>query len=208
MNNLSEAVAYYKVYDGESNEYYGIASIELPELTKATVDLKGSGIIGTISAPIEFSLDSMSATLNFRTLSASAVNFIAPGKKSFVLVFLNQETDISTLAPVFKGYRILLEGKSKSVKLGSVNTGEATDTSCELEVYRMKVTESGTDRMEINKLGGIFSINGINYIEYINSGLASGTDVDLAGAIASLGGITAALTTGNGTSISAAISGL
>lgn len=180
MNSLSEAVAYYKVYDADNREFVGIASVDLPELTKPSVDLKGSGIIGNISAPIELAFDSMTATLNFRTISVSAIQFIAPGKKSFVLVMLNQETDISTLNPEFKGYRILLEGKSKSVKLGSIDTGEATNSTCEMEVYHIKVTENSVDVLEISKLGNIFKINGVNYMDLITEGLLNGGNVTFA----------------------------
>lgn len=202
MNRLAEATAYYKVYDANSNEYYGITSLELPQLTKTSIDIKGSGILGTISAPIEFALDSMTATLNFRVVENNMISFLAPGKKSFVLVLLTQETDVSTLAPAYRGWRILLEGKSKSAQLGSVESGESSNSSCELEVYHLKVLENGQEVIDINKLGGVYKIGGVDYMQAINAGLESGTNVDLSLISQTTNEVLSQLQTGsNGTSL-------
>lgn len=179
MNTLAEATAYYKVYNADGTEYYGITSLDFPELKKATTEIKGSGILGSIDAPIEFALESISSTLNFRTLQRNMIKFLDAGKKSFTCVLLTQETDVATLAPVYKGWKVLLEGKSKSVQLGKAESGESSDSSCELEVYHIKVTQDGEEILDINKLGGVYKILGVDYMQTINQGLGNGTNVDL-----------------------------
>lgn len=202
MNTLAEATAYYKVYDSNSQEYFGVTTLELPELQKSTTEIKGSGILGKIEAPIEFALESMTAKLNFRVLQENMIKFLAPGKKSFTLVLLTQETDVATLAPAYRGWKILLEGKSKNVQLGQAESGESSDSSCELEVYHLKVMENGQEVIDINKLGGVYKIGGVDYMQAINAGLESGSNVNLAGVVSATTGVLTALQTGsNGTSL-------
>ncbi len=179
MNTLAEATAYYKVYNADGSQFYGETSFEFPELKKATVELKGSGIIGKIDAPIELALEPISASLNFRTLQQNMIKFLDAGKKSFTCVLLTQETDVATLAPVYKGWKVLLEGKSKSVELGKAEAGESSDSKCELEVYHIKIWQDGQEILDINKLGGVYKILGVDYMQAINQGLGNGTNVDL-----------------------------
>ena len=81
---MDQAVINFAIYE-DSNEYCGLASVTLPDLTALTQTVSGAGIAGNIEAPILGHIDAMTLTLNFRTVTEQTVRLSEPRRHNIDL---------------------------------------------------------------------------------------------------------------------------
>lgn len=92
MPRVDESIINFALYE-DANEYLGMAEVTLPELASLTQEITGAGIAGNVEAVILGHFEAMTTTLNFRTVTRSAVSLNKPGYHTLTLRVAQQLKD-------------------------------------------------------------------------------------------------------------------
>jgi hypothetical protein len=82
----------YAVYEG-GTEYIGITEVKMPDLSFSTEKITGAGIIGEVEEIMIGRMSAMTATFNFRTITAAAVKLLQPYVHTIDLRVAQQQID-------------------------------------------------------------------------------------------------------------------
>ena len=67
----------FAVYE-DATEFYGMAEVTLPEVAQIAEEVKGAGISGAFNGAFTGQIESMTLTLNFRTVTPYAIKLNEP----------------------------------------------------------------------------------------------------------------------------------
>ena len=67
----------FAVYE-DATEFYGMAEVTLPEVSQIAEEVKGAGISGAFNGAFTGQIESMTLTLNFRTVTPYAIKLNEP----------------------------------------------------------------------------------------------------------------------------------
>ncbi|MBK5073226.1 phage major tail tube protein [Budviciaceae bacterium CWB-B4] len=172
---MSHAVIQFEAYlDSLQTTPAGLVTVDLPVINHITQELKGAGIAGAIDMPINGLTQAMGVTLNFRTVTEHSRKLEAPKSHYLQLYAAIQDLDQATGAFVVKKHLMELRIIPKNITPGKLDPGTTQDRSCEYEVLYLKESINDVAIREIDKLGGVFAIDGINYYADINKALGRG----------------------------------
>lgn len=159
-NPIPEKVVNYNVYD-DNEKLVGITGdVTLPNLEAMSETISGAGIIGEYDSPTPGHFGSMTVELSFRTLYQKSFSLMRYRGRSLVLRAAQQSYDVSQGQIFHRGLKITIKGIPKTLELGKLAVGGATETKNTLEVLYIKVEENGMKLLEIDKLNGICEIDG------------------------------------------------
>jgi P2 family phage contractile tail tube protein len=145
-------------------------SCQLPSIEKATAEMKGAGIMGTIDMPMTGQFNSMVFVINTRSINKNSVELIKPGPQRLELRFLRDvlQSD-GTMIP--QGTKIFITGINKKYDPGKVERATTMDGSTEFEVLRYRQVIEGRETLLIDKLANVFKVNGKDYMSEIRAAL-------------------------------------
>jgi hypothetical protein len=69
----------------------------------------------------------------------------------------------------FKGLRIVEMGRVKKFKPGKIEKGEAMEATVTLELTYIMIEVDGKQLVEIDKLNGVYKVNGVDMIAGVKS---------------------------------------
>ena len=160
----------YRVYlDG--NELIGTATVDLPEIAYMTDTISGAGIAGEIDSPVIGHLQSMTVTLNWRTIEEQALQLLNIDGANLTLRSSQQQYDSASGKYVTKPVKIILKTVPKTMSLGTMQAAGSTDSTTELEVLYLKIDVGGSTQLEVDKLNFICAINGNDILSQVRSDL-------------------------------------
>ena len=136
------------------------ASFDLPEINMKTSTISGLGISGEIDSPVIGQFESMEQEIQFNTLYSSAVDMLNPLKTINLTFRAAQQVYDKTGGYAFKGLRVVMEGRVKKFKPGKIEKGEGMEASVTLELTSILVEVDGTEVLAIDKLNGVYRVNG------------------------------------------------
>lgn len=145
-------------------------SCQLPSIEKATAEMKGAGIMGTIDMPMTGQFNSMVFTMSMRSINKNSAELIKPGTQRLELRFL-RDVMMSDGSMVPQGTKIFITGVNKKYDPGKVETASTMDGSIEYEVLRYRQVIDGRETLLIDKLANVFKVNGIDYMKGIRASL-------------------------------------
>lgn len=153
-------------------EIEDVTSIELPEITIGTYEVKGSGVMGTIDMPSFSKIEGLTLTVEYRSSTENNINLLAP-KVHDVKIAIVKDVVGSDGVVVADGNKIFLQVRTKSHKAGTVTNGENMSASATFEVLSYKMIDGhGKELINIDKIKYIYRVNGTDYAEqtrnYIN----------------------------------------
>ncbi len=148
----------------DNNEIGDNVSCTLPDIEHATSELKGAGIAGTIDVPLMGMFNSMTFSMDFRGLNRNSAAALKPGITNLELRFL-KDTIASNGNYIAEGTKVFVSGYNKKVAPGKVETGASMDSSAEYEVTRYRIICDGVEVLLIDKLAGVYKVNGIDYMQ-------------------------------------------
>ena len=160
----------YKIYKDGAN-LIGVGTVELPELSFMTDTLSGAGIAGEIETPVLGHLQTMSCTINWRSVTKEALSLLQTEGATLTLRAAQQEMDGATNALSAKPLKIVLKTLPKTATLGSLEIGASAGTSTELEVSYIKIEEGGEEILEIDKINFVCRVNGKDSMTGVRSAL-------------------------------------
>ncbi len=167
---MDQAVINFAIYE-DSNEYCGLASVTLPDLTALTQTVSGAGIAGNIEAPILGHIDAMTLTLNFRTVTEQTVRLSEPRRHNIDLRVAQQNEDPVKGELAVDNVKHVLVVIPKTDKAGKVAPASASDGSGEYAVRYWKTYINGKKVREIDPLNYIYEINGVDYLADVRKAL-------------------------------------
>ena len=172
INGINLATINFEVYRDGDNRLLGTSTVDLPEIAFATTDIKGSGILGTLSYPIKGNFDNLEVTLHWRTLTAAAVTFLNQTKAQ--RLSLRQAAEVEDAGSGERGVsavRIDVVGHTTKLAPGKLEPGEQTETELTLALTRIKITIDGKEVLEIDKLNSVFLVDGEDQLSDVRAAL-------------------------------------
>ena len=170
MNPVPEKLINFRVYEN-GNDLLGVADVQLPSIEPMTDTVKGAGIAGEVDSPILGHFGSMTATLNWRTVTKPLVRLAQQKAHSLDLRGAIQVYNAALGEYAVIPLKVVLRGIPKKTDLGKLDVGSAGDASSEFEVVYMKVTLNGETMIEIDKYNYICVINGEDYLLQVRTAL-------------------------------------
>lgn len=172
MVKVKNKVVNYSVYvrnDGRATKITDTTSVELPSIEFLTDSIKGSGILGEIDIPSYYQPGAMSLVLGLRVTDEQMAELIAA--KEIEIRWVVDSIDTQNANVGINANKAFIKGMNKKFEEGKVETGSAQDSSFEYEVFAYKRIVNGKEMLNIDKLNGIFSVNGKNLLSDLNAAL-------------------------------------
>lgn len=172
MAQFSEINIAFRVYEN-AVDYYGVADVDLPDITQITEEMQGAGFAGKYDAVITGHIESMKATINFRNPTKIAYNLFTPMEHQLDLRANVQERDtVSGVKQV--AVKHILKCTPITLKTGKLANFSTGDTSSEYAVHYFATFVDGTKVLEVDPANYIFFVDGKDYLEEMrkNLGLA------------------------------------
>lgn len=139
----------------------GLASeISMPTVTSETIEVSGPGILGKISAPNIGQFESIEQEITFNLIYSSFVNMLSPKRQVNLTIRAAQQAVDKSLGYAYKGLRIVEVGRVKEFTPGKVKSGEGMEAKVKLELTYLMIENDGEQIIEIDKLNGIYKVNG------------------------------------------------
>lgn len=169
MDKITNKVIEYTVYvreNGKATKIADTTSVTLPSIEKLTDTIKGSGIIGEIDLPTYGQIGSMETEVATRTTNDKWGTLITANEIEYRWV--TDVVDPSTAKVTVDSHKAFLKIINKKAEEGKLEPGSAQDGSASFEVIAYKRIINGNEIVNIDKLNGIFAINGVNMFDDIS----------------------------------------
>lgn len=144
------------------------ASVELPEVEFLTDSIKGSGIIGEIDLPSLYQVGSMSLSISTRVSNNEEDLALLISARDIEIRWVTDAIDTSTALADVIGHKAFVKCVPKKIGEGKIEPGSGQDGSYEYEILSYKRVTNGKSILEIDKLNGVFKVNGIDQSKSIN----------------------------------------
>lgn len=148
------------------NKLMGLTGeVELPEFEGMTETVSGPGILGEFESVATGRYGSMEQVVPFRILSLDVFKLIDTTKPvELTLRGAQQYTVQSTGAVDEMGMRVVFRGRCKKLTPGTVKQGGQMESSITLELTYILIEVDGKKKVELDKLNGVFKLNGIDML--------------------------------------------
>ena len=165
---LPEVLNHYNVYN-EGQVLIGISGeVELPDFEAITDTIEGSGIIGTLEEPVTGQFDSMQIKIPFSVLYEDLFAILdTTTPPTLTLRGSMQCMDPTTGVTDYYPVKVVVRGKAKTTKMGTMAKGKKMDPEVELEIQYISIDINGKNVVTLDKLNFKYSINGVDLMEKI-----------------------------------------
>lgn len=170
-SGLRSQLINYEIFDGDGERLLGTASIDLPELKAKTSTLSGAGISGEIDMPTIGFLESLTVTLNWRSIHGDFADFSVQRAVDLLCYGAEEIYDHSNGELGVEQVKISIRGIPKSGTLGKFEPANTTDSKSEIEVIYMLVEVDGEEIIEFDKVNYTYIVNGEDYLEDVREAL-------------------------------------
>lgn len=159
-NYVPEKINEYNAYlDGE--RMVGVVpDVDLPEIGMKASEVEGAGMLGVLDSPAIGQFESMEQEVKFNVLYSDAINMLSPLKAVNLTFRAAQQVYDKTGGYVFKGLRIVEQGRVKKFKPGKLKRAEGMEATITMELTYILVEVDGTVMLEIDKLNQKYIVNG------------------------------------------------
>lgn len=172
MAQFSEINIAFRVYE-DAVDFYGIADVDLPDITQITEEMQGAGFAGKYDAVIIGHIEAMKATINFRNPTQNAYKLFTPVEHQLDLRANVQERDtVSGVRQV--AVKHILKCTPITLKTGKLANFSTGDTNAEYAVHYFATFIDGIKTLEVDPANYIFFVDGVDYLAEMrkNLGLA------------------------------------
>lgn len=170
LAGIPESVNDYNIYN-RGNKVVGVTSeLEVPSLEHMTSTTSGPGILGEIESPQVGHFSSTEMTINFRVIDKDYFEMVDVTKAVDLTVRgALQESDPTTQAVSYKGFRVVVRGKCKTCAIGTVRQRGTMDSTITLEVTYILIEYDGEPMVELDKLNGVYKKSGVDLLAQIKN---------------------------------------
>ena len=167
---IPEAINDFNMYIS-GNKLVGITGeVSLAELSNITQEISGVGVLGTFETAIIGFFEHASQEIPFRMLNEDLVGMYTPDKMLDVTLRAAQQSTVKATGEIdFTGMRIVFRGRAEKLALGTVKQGGQTDSSVTIGIIYELIEISGKKLFELDKINGIFRVNGVDMLARIKA---------------------------------------
>jgi len=152
----------------DGNKMIGVAaSIDLSEVNMKTSTVSGMGINGELDSPTIGVFESIEQEVQFNTLYSSFADMLSPLSTVNLTFRAAQQVYDKTGGYAFKGLRVVEMGRVKKFKPGKIEKGESMEATVTIELTYILIENDGVKLVEIDKLNGVFVVNGVDMLAEI-----------------------------------------
>lgn len=171
--SIPDKLINFKCYN-EGSDMIGITDVSIPELAYITETIKGAGIAGEIDAPVIGHFQSLTTTINWRSLIEDNIKLFAP--KTYLFDFRGSVQIYDENSGEFKSkaIKVVMKCIPKKGSPGKFDPATGMGTSGEYEVTYMKISIENKELLEIDKFAFICKIDGVDYLAKVRKDLGIG----------------------------------
>ncbi|MCL2694393.1 MAG: phage major tail tube protein [Oscillospiraceae bacterium] len=163
MKRINETIISFAVYEN-ATEYHGMAEVGLPQIAGITNEVSGAGIGGNYESVVRGHFQSMTLTLNFRTLMPTAYKLLEPRNHQIELRLAQQGRDVVAGKTIETGMKHVFVCEPKALNPGKVAPASPADASGEYAVTYWATFIDGIRTLEIDILNLKYEVNGVDYL--------------------------------------------
>jgi len=156
----------FRCYD-EGDTMIGITDVTLPNLAYVTEEIAGAGIAGPIDSPTIGHFQSLTITINWRSLISENIIFAAPKTYQFAFMGSVQVYNYDTGSYISKAVKVVVKCVPKAFGAGTLNPASQMGTNGEFELIYVKISIEDKEYIEIDKLAFICRIDGVDYLSKV-----------------------------------------
>ena len=133
----------------------------MPDFRAMTSTTSGNGILGEYEAIILGHYGSMEQEVPFRCINEDYFKMVSPSKAvELTLRGAIQQSEKDTMNAGEVGMRVVFRGRCKKIAIGTVKQREQMGSSITLELTYIMVEMGGKEKVCLDKINGIFRVNG------------------------------------------------
>lgn len=160
---VPERLTNFNAYN-DGNRLMGVVDVELPEISYMTDTISGAGIAGEIDSIILGHVESMTTTINWRTVNKQAAVLSAPRIHAIELRGSQEVYQRDSGLKASKPVKVVMRAMPKTVGIGTFEVGAQTGTSNEFEVTYLLIEVEGERVLEIDKYNFICFVDGKDWL--------------------------------------------
>ena len=167
-NYIPEKINEYNAYlDG--TKMIGVAAAgTLPGVNMKNTTRCRVGVNGELDSPTIGQFESMEQEIQFNTLYSSAMDMLSPLSTVNLTLRASQQVYDKQGGYNFKGLRVVEMGRVKTFNPGKVEKGEGMEAKVTLELTYLLVENDGSPLLEVDKLNGVYKVNGVDMLAGIS----------------------------------------
>lgn len=157
-----EVVNMFNAYNA-GNKLMGISGeISLAEFSAMTATVSGAGILGEYNTAVIGMFQSMQQEIPFRMVNEEYFELMDTTKQAEIVLRSSlQLVDRSSGGALStQGMRIVFRGRPVAFKPGQLKQGDLMNASVTLELTYVLIEMGGEKKLELDKLNGIYIVNG------------------------------------------------
>lgn len=168
---LNLALIQFEAFDS-GERMLGLTTIDLPEIELEQTDVKGAGILGTVSFPVKGNFSNFATTFHWLTLTEVGAKFLNQNK-GYVLSLRGAQEAYDTATGERKVIPVRVDVRAHTTKLslGKFEVGEQTETELELMLDFIKVSIDGKEVILADKFNYQAAVNGEDVLEDVRAAL-------------------------------------
>lgn len=168
LPGIPEAVNDFNCYFNGNKLIGTTGEISIPDFEHMTATVSGNGILGEFDAPITGHYSPFEQEVPFRTTNEDFFKLIDPTKSiPLTLRGAIQLVNPSTHDQFEVGMRIVMRGRCIKFTPGTFKQREPMESSITLGPTFYLIELDGKERVQLDKLNGVFRINGVDKLANI-----------------------------------------
>lgn len=167
---IPQVINRFNMYKNGSKLVGVSGEVSLPEITHLTDTIEGAGTGGNLEIPVIGLLDTMDMEIPYVTLSKEAFAMIDPGESTdLMLSGAIQCMDSGTGKVGYSQFSVAVRGLVKAFSPGSAKAGAKMESKVTLSLSYYKIVIDGTTMLEIDKLNGVYIVNGKDVLKEVRN---------------------------------------
>lgn len=170
MSKQPEAYIDFEVYEDSVN-LVGVAKITPPDIEFLTASITGAGIGGSVEAVLIGMVNTMTASMTFRSVTDAATKLMPPQKHQLDLRIAEQYWDTVGVEKKVWADKLIMVVIPKKTSIGEVAPASAANVSGEYTTYYYAGYKDGEQLWEIDPFNQKFVVNGVDYLADVRKAL-------------------------------------
>lgn len=165
---LPEIINNFYAYKN-GNRMIGVTGeISLAEFQNMTATVSGAGVLGEYETAIIGAFSSMVQEIPFRILDDDIFSLANPMELIELTLRASEQYTVKATCEIqFKGMRIVMRGRPKSFKPGTLKRGGTMDANVSLELMYILIEIDGKKKIELDKINEIYIVNEVDIMKII-----------------------------------------
>lgn len=168
MNRIiPEVINNFNVYKS-GNRMIGVTNeMTLPDIVSMTETISGAGLLGEYETVLLGHYSSIELEIPFRILEDDIFSLANPMDVQEITLRGTQQISDRDASLKTQGMRIVVRGRVKSFKEGTLKMGGQMGSSVVLEVFYILIEVKQEKKFELDKLNEVLFVNGVDVMAQI-----------------------------------------